>query len=79
MDATRRPGRGAAVGPASMLVLCARVGEARHVPPGYATADCVGCGLAVWIGPDVLAMAEGLRMPVAPLCNACSSRLARVV
>ena len=58
-------------GMGSMLVLCARVGTAGHVPPGYATSDCSICGEPVWVSPanEALARELGLRMLIG--CTAC--------
>jgi hypothetical protein len=70
---TRR--RGHPPGPRKpMVVICSRIGDVQHVPPGYSTADCVLCHAAVWIHPRILEMGERLRMPVAPFCDICTPR-----
>src|SRR4051794_24091267 len=57
--------------PSSMLVVCSRVGDAGHVPRGYLTADCDQCKNAVWLNPDVHAIAERLGMPIVATCTRC--------
>jgi hypothetical protein len=57
--------------PSSVLAVCTRVGDAKYVPPGYLTADCDQCGRAVWISPEVKAMAERLEMRLVATCARC--------
>jgi len=36
------------------LVIGTRVGDAEHVPPGYALALCVQCNAYVWVHADIV-------------------------
>src|SRR4051812_22940984 len=55
----------------SILAVVARIGDARHVPPGYMTTDCSECGRGCWLHPQVQAMAERLSMRIISTCNRC--------
>lgn len=58
-------------GEKSMLAVVSRIGDARHVPPGYSTTDCHECGRACWISPRVEAMARKLGMRLLATCTRC--------
>jgi hypothetical protein len=55
----------------SILAVVARIGDARHVAPGYTTADCDSCGKPVWLSPQVRAMGDRLNLKIVCTCTRC--------
>jgi hypothetical protein len=55
--------------PASALVLCTRVGQAPHVPPGAEIENCRDCGHPVWLCRETRDRTAGFSRII--LCTEC--------
>ncbi len=59
------------LGPGPVLLVVPRIGQVRHLPRGYETADCSHCGSAVWVNRSFMNTARRQAMKVRVECMNC--------
>lgn len=72
----RKPSRHRDREPSSALLVCTLIGQARRVPPGTESADCLNCHRPVWVSRWARGLCRRTRTEPVFLCDPCARALA---